>query len=203
MGVCGTVCWTLIVTFFVGAGGALEAKTLQSTQTVTKRGQTWSTFRLTNGLRVLLISDARFQKASAAMVVPVGSWSDPKGQEGLAHYLEHMLFLGTQDFPRAGEFDEYLSTNGGYSNAYTARDHTNYFFEVNSSAYSGGLHRFSQFFVSPTFDAAFVERDKNAVHNEFATILKIEYRRYDHILSIAGTEGHPGQRFLIGSKETL
>jgi insulysin len=52
--------------------------------------------RLSNGLRVLLISDPKTDKGAAALDVNVGSLSDPPQLQGLAHFLEHMLFLGTE-----------------------------------------------------------------------------------------------------------
>src|SRR5690625_1900996 len=63
---------------------------------------------LDNGLKVLLVSDPDADKAAAAMEVSVGSGHDPAAWPGLAHFLEHMLFLGTVDYTRAGEFQELI-----------------------------------------------------------------------------------------------
>jgi secreted Zn-dependent insulinase-like peptidase len=51
---------------------------------------------LANGLRVLLINNAETSKSAAALAVNVGHFNDPKDRQGLAHFLEHMLFLGTK-----------------------------------------------------------------------------------------------------------
>src|SRR4051812_11689189 len=61
------------------------------------------TFVLPNQLEVLLIQDPAAQNSAAAMDVGVGSLMDPRHHKGLAHYVEHMLFLGTQKYPRVGE----------------------------------------------------------------------------------------------------
>ena len=53
------------------------------------------------------------------MVVGVGSLSDPANMQGLSHYLEHMLFMGSEKFPDENDYDSFLSKNGGGSNAYT------------------------------------------------------------------------------------
>jgi len=58
-------------------------------------------------------------QAAAAMVVGVGSLSDPQNMQGLSHYLEHMLFMGSEQFPDENDYDSFLSKNGGGSNAYT------------------------------------------------------------------------------------
>ena len=58
--------------------------------------------QLDNGLRVLLVSDASADKAAASLNVAVGSGDDPADREGLSHFLEHMLFLGTEKYPEPG-----------------------------------------------------------------------------------------------------
>ncbi|RFC50410.1 MAG: insulysin, partial [Verrucomicrobia bacterium] len=83
-------------------------------------------FVLPNGLKVLLLSDPKLNKASASLDVGAGSYSDPAHRQGLAHFLEHMLFLGTAKYPGVTEYGNYLKTNGGYNNAFTAGSHTNY-----------------------------------------------------------------------------
>lgn len=61
--------------------------------------------------------DAETDKAAAAMAVRVGSLSDPEDMQGLAHFLEHMLFLGTAKYPDENEYSKFLNTHGGSSNA--------------------------------------------------------------------------------------
>ena len=74
---------------------------------------------LSNELKVILVSDPATDKAAAALNVMVGSMSDPEHLPGLAHYLEHMLFLGTEKYPEENSYAKYLSENAGSSNAYT------------------------------------------------------------------------------------
>ena len=74
---------------------------------------------LDNGLRALLISDAEALQASAALRVNVGSFQDPEGWDGLAHFLEHMLFLGTEKYPAADDYVNYIQAHGGQRNATT------------------------------------------------------------------------------------
>lgn len=122
---------------------------------------------LNNGLKVILISAPTSKMASAAVGVRVGHRDNPKNLQGLAHFLEHMLFLGTKEFPIVGEYSQFLKTHGGYSNAYTSGDHTNYYLEIHSGKFEDALNRLSRFFVNPLFDTSYVEREKNAVHNEY------------------------------------
>ncbi|MCW8884294.1 MAG: insulinase family protein, partial [Motiliproteus sp.] len=93
----------------------------------------YQAFQLENGLKVLLISDPKTDKAAVSLDVGVGSGDDPEQRQGLAHFLEHMLFLGTGKYPKAGEYQAYISAHGGSHNAFTAYDRTNYFFDIDSN----------------------------------------------------------------------
>lgn len=180
------------------------AQDLSRPLTIQKHGsQTWGSYRLANGLEVLIISDAQMKKAAAAMSVNAGSWSEPKDAEGIAHFLEHMLFMGTKTYPGVDDYGNYLSQNGGMSNAYTANTSTNYFFEVNPAAYAGALDRFSKFFSEPLFNPEYVAREKNNVHSEYEKNLLDEGWRNDRITGQAAPSGHPEANFNIGTRETL
>ena len=111
---------------------------------------------LSNGLRVVLISDPTTDKAAASLDLNVGSGSDPDDREGLAHLLEHMLFLGTDRYPKAGEYQEFIRSRGGNHNAYTSVDHTNYYFDIEASHLAGALDRFARFFVAPALDSRLI-----------------------------------------------
>jgi insulysin len=160
-------------------------------------------FVLPNGMKVLLVSDPKLNKAAAAVAVGVGSLGDPPGRPGLAHYLEHMLFLGTEKYPEVDEYGQYLQRNGGYSNAYTARDRTNYHLEVRPEAFEGAVDRFAQFFIAPLFTPEFNEREVNAVHSEFQKNLENDGWREFALRNTAYRDGHPARGFNIGSRETL
>eukprot|EP00878_Enallax_costatus_P039143 GHUV01044684.1.p1 GENE.GHUV01044684.1~~GHUV01044684.1.p1 ORF type:complete len:210 (+),score=62.21 GHUV01044684.1:129-758(+) len=96
------------------------------------------------------------KKAAAALAVSVGSFSDPSEMPGLSHYLEHMLFMGSEKFPDENEYDSYLTKHGGASNAFTELEFTNYHFDVAPGALHGALDRFAQFFVAPLFQVGLV-----------------------------------------------
>lgn len=83
---------------------------------------------LENGLKVLLVHDGSADKAAAALDVYIGSADNPKDRPGLAHFLEHMLFLGTEKYPEPDAYQAFVNANGGSHNAFTATEHTNYFF---------------------------------------------------------------------------
>ena len=68
---------------------------------------------LDNGLQVLMVSDATTEKSAAALSVGVGAFSDPLDFQGMAHYLEHMLFMGSKSFPEPDGYMNFAAENGG------------------------------------------------------------------------------------------
>lgn len=118
---------------------------------------------LHNFLEAVLISDPQTDMSGAALSVRAGSWQNPPELPGLAHLLEHMLFLGTDKYPDESSYRQYLNENGGSSNAYTAAETTNFHFEVLPKAFEGALDRFAQFFMCPLFTASATARELLAV----------------------------------------
>ncbi|MEG3081418.1 insulinase family protein [Halomonas sp. 5021] len=158
---------------------------------------------LENGLNVLLVSDDEADKAAASMNVRVGSAQDPDDLQGLAHFLEHMLFLGTEAYPEADAYQRYLSRNAGSHNAFTASQDTNYFFSIEPSAFEGALDRFSAFFVSPLFNADKLESERNVVHSEYVSRRRDEGRRENAVLNQLLNPENPTTQFAVGNRETL
>lgn len=160
-------------------------------------------FTLDNGLRVLLVSDVNFNKSGAALAVGIGQIDDPFEHAGLAHFLEHMLFLGTEKYPDVKDYATYINTNGGYNNAYTSTDLTNYQFEVRHEALDGALDRFSQFFIAPLFNPDFTEREVNAVNNEAMRHVQNDLRRMLNVRREIYAPEAGESKFSTGNLQTL
>lgn len=158
---------------------------------------------LDNGLTVLLVSDPEADKAAVSLNVEVGSAQDPADLNGLAHYLEHMLFLGTEPYPEADAYQGYLSQHGGQHNAFTASRNTNYFFSIEPDALAGALNRFSRFFVSPLFNADRLESERQVVHSEYVARMRDESRRHNSVLGELLNPEHPVTNFSVGNQQTL
>ncbi|NVK38111.1 MAG: insulinase family protein [Gammaproteobacteria bacterium] len=175
------------------------------TQPVTSQQDTkqYRYLELDNQLKVLLVSDKQADHGAASLDVHVGSLQDPAQRPGLAHFLEHMLFLGTKTYPTAGEYQSFINQHGGMHNAFTASEHTNYFFQIDAKQLEGALDRFSRFFYEPLFTEDYVQREKNAVHSEYQSKYKDDFRRVQYVNKALMNPEHPASQFATGSLDTL
>ncbi|CAI2164638.1 11700_t:CDS:10 [Funneliformis geosporum] len=159
--------------------------------------------RLSNELEALLIHDANTDYSSAAIDVHVGHLCDPENLQGLAHFCEHLLFMGTEKYPKENTYSEDLSTHGGHSNAYTGADHTNYYFEVRSEFLEVTLDQFAQFFIAPLFDPSCTDRELLAVDSENNKNLQSDVWRISQLEKSLTNPKHPYSKFSTGNLETL
>nr|VFK53930.1 MAG: Secreted Zn-dependent peptidases, insulinase-like [Candidatus Kentron sp. TUN]VFK55849.1 MAG: Secreted Zn-dependent peptidases, insulinase-like [Candidatus Kentron sp. TUN]VFK58286.1 MAG: Secreted Zn-dependent peptidases, insulinase-like [Candidatus Kentron sp. TUN] len=163
----------------------------------------YAAFELPNRLKVLVIEDPKTDKSAAALDIFVGSNANPASRPGLAHFLEHMLFLGTRKYPEPDAFQAFITKHAGEQNAYTSFAHTNYFFDVDNNHLREALDRFGQFFIAPTFAKAYVDRERSAVDAEFHAKKKNDaWRKMETIKQVMNPR-HPFSRFTIGNLATL
>jgi len=106
-------------------------------------GREYRLVELPNKLDVILVSDPATEIAAAAVSVSAGQLQDPTEVQGLAHFCEHMLFLGSEKFPTESDFDSFCAQSAGYSNAWTSMDRTVYHFMLAHNKLYDGLDRFS------------------------------------------------------------
>ena len=143
------------------------------------------------------------KRAAAALCVGVGHFSDPEELPGLSHYLEHMLFMGSEKFPDENEYDTYLNQHNGSSNAFTEEETTTFHFECAPPAFLGALDRFAQFFVSPLLKPDALEREVLAVDSEFSGVLQSDQCRLAEARAIALPSDHPASKFGWGNAKSL
>lgn len=158
---------------------------------------------LENNLRVLLVEDNQASQAAASMAVNVGHFDDPQDRAGMAHFLEHMLFLGTEKYPQSGEYNAFINQHGGSNNAWTGTEHTNFFYSIHPSVFEESLDRFSQFFIAPLFNLELVDRERQAIESEYSLKLKDDIRRVYQVSKESVNPAHPFSKFSVGNLETL
>ncbi|KAN0039422.1 hypothetical protein ACTA71_001616 [Dictyostelium dimigraforme] len=149
--------------------------------------------KLKNGLEVVLVSDETTDQSSCCLAINIGSLCNPREIEGLAHFLEHMLFLGTEKFPVEKEFVNFIYLNGGSYNGTTS---------VNQESFEEAIDRFSSFFISPLMNEDAVNRELNAVDSEHNNNMQKDHWRMDRIVNDQ-FEGHPMSMFFTGDSSTL
>ncbi|KAJ8134746.1 hypothetical protein OY671_012041, partial [Metschnikowia pulcherrima] len=92
-----------------------------------------SSFRLDNGLEVVVIPDHRAPVVTHMLWYHVGSADEDPGKSGIAHFFEHSMFKATKTYP-AGEFSRKVAEIGGRENAFTSYDYTAFFQQVSPQA---------------------------------------------------------------------
>ncbi|CAD8182719.1 unnamed protein product [Paramecium octaurelia] len=164
---------------------------------------TYEYMTLENGLSVLLIQNNDAIISQVALSVKAGSFQEPSDYGGLAHLLEHMLFVGSHTYPDPNYFNSLIYNNGGTNNAYTENYETNYYFTIQNSALQQGLDVFSHFFIDPILDQKMVEKEVNAVNNEYEIITSSDDWKIEALLKIISQKSHPFSWFSIGNLNTL
>lgn len=163
----------------------------------------YKSIQLKNKLICLLISDQETEKSAAALNVDVGTLEDPIDRQGLAHFCEHMLFMGTTKYPQESEYQDFISKNSGQTNAFTSELNTNFHFSVANNALHGALDRFAQFFISPLFSDSCTEREMKAVDSEFNMNLQNDFWRKFQIFHSLSAPDSLYNKFMIGNLKTL
>eukprot|EP00934_Nitzschia_sp_Nitz4_P005395 Nitzschia sp. Nitz4//scaffold243_size29414//11200//15047//NITZ4_008058-RA/size29414-augustus-gene-0.12-mRNA-1//1//CDS//3329543837//5385//frame0 len=159
--------------------------------------------RLENGVTCLVINDKESKTTGMACVVNAGAAADPRSLSGLAHFTEHMCFLGSEKYPGENEYKRYLSAHGGRSNASTSMQLTNYKFEVLADHAETAVDIFSNFFIAPLFTASGTSREVQAVDSENSKNLTADARRRLQILKDMADPQHYYSKFSTGNQDTL
>lgn len=122
-------------------------------------------FQLKNKLNVLLIESKKSPVVSVQMWVKTGSADEKKSEEGISHFIEHLVFKGTEKF-RVGEIANTVEASGGELNAYTSFDQTVFYVTISKSFSDVALNVISQMMGYPTFEPAEVDSEREVVCEE-------------------------------------
>lgn len=163
----------------------------------------YEAIKLTNGMTVLLVSDAQAPKSLAALALPVGSLEDPNSQLGLAHYLEHMVLMGSKRYPEPENLSEFLKKHGGSHNASTASYRTAFYLEVENDALEPAVDRMADAIAEPLLDPGNADRERNAVNAELTMARSRDGMRMAQVGAETLNPAHPSARFSGGNLDTL
>uniref|UniRef100_W5LF01 Nardilysin b (N-arginine dibasic convertase) n=1 Tax=Astyanax mexicanus TaxID=7994 RepID=W5LF01_ASTMX len=173
---------------------------------------------LNNGLKALLISDQSrehnvkavlvhrmfsLSQSAAALCICVGSFSDPEDLPGLAHFLEHMVFMGSEKYPAENGFDAFLKKHGGSDNASTDCERTIFQFDVQRKYFREALDRWAQFFICPLMIEDAIDREVEAVDSEYQLARPSDSHRKEMLFGSLAKPNHPMTKFCWGNAQTL
>jgi coenzyme PQQ biosynthesis probable peptidase PqqF len=158
---------------------------------------------LENGLTVRVYHAPRLKRSAAFLRVHVGSHDVPPAWPGMAHFLEHLLFLGTERFAGDQALMPYVQRQGGQLNASTAERHTDYFFEVPPQALSSGLERLCDMLANARLSLADQRREREVLHAEFVAWSRSAEARHQFWMVGPLSARHPLRGFHAGNRYSL
>ncbi len=158
---------------------------------------------LTNGLQVTLRHAPNLKRCAAVLRVAVGSHDVPLAWPGLAHFLEHLLFLGTERFPAGQGLMAYVQGHGGQVNARTNERTTDFFFELPTQAFAGGLERLSDMLAHPRMNPDDQLREREVLHAEFIAWSQDAAAQQQLALFDGLSSTHPLRGFHAGNRDSL
>ena len=119
---------------------------------------------LGNGLRIIIVEMPHLHSLEISMYVKVGSRFETIHNNGISHFLEHMLFRGTKNMPDSYHLHKSFESLGGDINALTTSEYTCFWLTSHPRYFAEGIGLFSEMFTSPTF--ADIETEKKIVLEE-------------------------------------
>ena len=158
---------------------------------------------LANGLQLNLRHAPQLKRSAAALRVHAGSHDAPARWPGLAHFLEHLLFLGTARFALTDGLMRHVQRLGGEVNASTAERHTDFFFEVPPAGLDGALLRLCDMLAEPQLDLQRQLREREVIHAEFIAWSRDHQAQRRFALLQAVSPRHPLSGFHAGNRYSL
>ncbi|XP_013911896.1 PREDICTED: nardilysin [Thamnophis sirtalis] len=143
------------------------------------------------------------KQSAAALCIGVGSFSDPNELPGLAHFLEHMVFMGSSKYPDENGFDAFLKKHGGSDNASTDCERTIFQFDVQRKYFKEALDRWAQFFIHPLMIRDAIDREVEAVDSEYQLARPSDANRREMLFGSLAKSDHPMKKFFWGNADTL
>lgn len=125
---------------------------------------------LSNGLRILTVPMKNTETVTVVVMVGVGSRYESEKEAGLSHFIEHMMFKGTEKRPTTLDISETLDSIGGEFNAFTSSDKTAYYAKVDSKHLEVALDVVSDIFLNSKIENEEIEKEKGTVIQEINMI---------------------------------
>lgn len=159
--------------------------------------------KLNNRMEAILVSDSSADKSIVSVTLKAGFKTDPKKVPGMAHFIEHLLYLGSVSYPDENGFREFISKNSGFTNAQTTNDHTRYYFSISNEALVEGVDRLSELLISPLIKQELIDTEAMALDAEFKMKHLDDHGRAEEIKRLFSNPEHSYSKFTHGSYKSL
>lgn len=170
-------------------------------------------FKLPNDLPVLVIQEQGCEQAAACLSVATGQFHDTPELPGLAHLLEHMVFMGSQKYPTKNHLNNFVSKYGSEITSATENEITRYHFSIHiappdeeseiPTVVRDSLDHFAHMFRQPLFTSEALRGEVQVIETQFQDKIQSRYGRVDAVLREMASPGHPYGLFAHGSRESL
>jgi len=155
--------------------------------------------KLDNNIKYIIINDITLDKTYITVNIRAGSYNETKGYDGLAHFLEHMLFMGSEKYPKENSFMDIIAKYSGFHNAYTEPTETCYYLGFSNEGFEQIIDIFSRFFIDPLFLKDTMDREMMAVNNEHLKNINDDNWIYNQFIRSISNKNI----FATGNYETL
>lgn len=159
-------------------------------------------YQLKNGMKVLLVESHKSPVLSIQMWVRTGSADERKGEEGISHFIEHLVFKGTRKY-KVGEIASAVEAAGGELNAYTSFDQTVFYVTISKEFQKVGLEVISEMMGFPHFDAKEIDNEREVVIEEIKRSHDNPHRQASRALFSSVYRKHPYGIPVIGYEENI
>lgn len=158
---------------------------------------------LKNGLRILTIPMQGTQTVTVMIMVGVGSRFETEKEAGLSHFIEHMLFKGTQKRPTSQIISEEMDAIGGEFNAFTSKDKTAYYAKVDARHWEKALDVVSDIFLNSKIEEQEIKKESGTILQELAMYEDEPRRSVGDELENLLYGNAPMGRNIVGNKKTI
>jgi zinc protease len=159
-------------------------------------------YQLKNGMKVVLVESHKSPVLSIQMWVKTGSADEKKGEEGISHFIEHLVFKGTRRF-KVGEIAAAVEGAGGELNAYTSFDQTVFYVTISKEFQRAGLEVISEMMGFPSFDEKEINNEREVVIEEIKRSNDSPHRQASKLLFSTMYKKHPYGIPVIGYAENI
>jgi len=189
--------------FFLGFFEMVYMLCLAGLLTARPTAQDVRTFTLKNGMKVLVLADHTIPQVMFQIFFKVGSRNEYPGITGISHFLEHMMFNGSENFgPKM--FDRILEDAGGSSNAYTGKDLTSYQDWVPKGSLEQVFQLEADRLKGPALEESVVEKERGVVLSEYLTTYENSHHALlEDQLNAVAFQVHPYRRPVIGYESDI